>query len=222
MFERFTNRARLTIVQAQEESRALHHAFIGPEHLLLALSHQSQSLAYRVLSDLGITETRVGNQLALIAEPGQASPRGHIPFTPEAKKTLELSLREALQLGDSHIGTEHILLGLLRQDEGPAADALRELGLDLNTARTQVLRRQPGPAGGPRAAVATGEPDVALGEPVWTESGPAEVESLRRENVRLRALLRRHDIDPDEGTGPGEGSGPGEDPGPGGAGSSPA
>src|ERR1700744_4953832 len=201
LFERFTNRARLTIVQAQEESRAVHHAYIGPEHILLALSHQTQSLGYQLLSDLGITETQVGNQLALITQPGQASPSGPIPFTPEVKKKQELSLSAVVQLGDSHIGTEHVLLGPLRQGEGLAADALRELGLDLNTARTQVLRRQPGPASGPRVAVAPGEPDRARGEPVWTESGPPEIESLRRENVRLRALLRQHDIDPGEGSG---------------------
>jgi ATP-dependent Clp protease ATP-binding subunit ClpA len=210
MFERFTERARQTVVQAQQESRALNHGYIGPEHLLLALVHDSRGMAARALADMGITEDRVRDQLGLAVQPDRTSPSGHIPFTPKAKKSLELSLREALQLGDSYIGTEHILLGLIRQDEGPAAHALQELGADLDRTRDQVIRLHPEPS------VPDDQPDVpgeqpagqqrrtAVARPVTgePESLRAEVESLQEEIIRLRALLRRHDIDPDEDTGP--------------------
>jgi ATP-dependent Clp protease ATP-binding subunit ClpC len=198
MFEKFTDRARLVIVRAQEESRALNHDHVGPEHILLALMHESRGMAAHVLSAMGITEDRVRQQLDL--RPGQGSPSGHVPFTPQAKKTLELSLREALQLSDSYIGTEHLLLGLMRQDEIPAAQALRELGADLDTVRAEIIRLRPEMPTPVKVAKVLGEPD----EPVR-----AEVESLRDEISRLRALLRRHDIDPDEDRGPGGGGRPG-------------
>jgi ATP-dependent Clp protease ATP-binding subunit ClpA len=198
MFEKFTDRARRVIVGAQEESRALNHDHVGPEHILLALMHESRGMAAHVLSATGITEDRVRQQLDLRA--GQGSPSGHVPFTPQAKKTLELSLREALQLGDSHIGTEHLLLGLMRQDEVPAAQALRELGADLDTVRTEIIRLRPEMPTPVQVAKVLGEPD----EPVRSE-----VESLRDEISRLRALLRRHHIDPDEDRGPGGRGGPG-------------
>jgi ATP-dependent Clp protease ATP-binding subunit ClpC len=201
MFEKFTDKARLVIVRAQEESRALNHDHVGTEHILLALVHDSRGTAVHLLTDLGITEGRVREQLNLSVRDGQDSPSGHIPFTPQAKKTLELSLREALELGDSHIGTEHLLLGLIRQDEGPAAQALRELGADLDTARAEIIRLHPEMPTPVKVAKVLGEPD----EPVR-----AEVESLREEISRLRALLRRHQIDPDEGRGPGGGDGPDE------------
>jgi ATP-dependent Clp protease ATP-binding subunit ClpC len=191
MFEKFTDKARLVIVRAQEESRALNHDHVGTEHILLALVHDSRGTAVHVLTDLGISEARVREQLNLSSVPeGQDRPSGHIPFSPGAKKTLELSLREALQLGDSHIGTEHLLLGLIRQDEDPAAQALRELGADLDTARAEIIRLHPEMPTTVKVAKVLGEPD----EPVQ-----AEVESLREEISRLRALLRRHQIDPDEG-----------------------
>jgi ATP-dependent Clp protease ATP-binding subunit ClpA len=207
MFEKFTDKARLVIVRAQEESRALNHDHVGTEHILLALVHDSRGTAVHVLTDLGISEGRVREQLNLSVRDSQDSPSGHIPFTPRAKKTLELSLREALQLGDSYIGTEHLLLGLIRQDEGPAAQALRELGADLETARAEIIRLHPEMPTPVKVAKVLGEPD----EPVR-----AEVESLREEISRLRALLRRHQIDPDEDSGAGEGGRPGEGGGPGG------
>ena len=190
MFEKFTDRARRVIVQAQEESRALRCTYVGPEHILLALMRDDRGMAVRVLTDRGITEDRVRDQLGLTVQAGLVPPTGHIPFTPGAKKTLELSLREALQLGDSYIGTEHLLLGLIRQDEGPAAQALRELSVDLDTTRAEIIRLQPEMPTTVKVAKVLGEPD----EPVQ-----AEVESLREEISRLRALLRRHQIDPDEG-----------------------
>jgi ATP-dependent Clp protease ATP-binding subunit ClpA len=200
MFEKFTDRARLVIVQAQEESRALRYTYVGPEHILLALM-RGGGMAVQVLTDQGITEDRVRDQLGLTVQAGLVPPTGHIPFTPGAKKTLELSLREALQLGDSYIGTEHLLLGLIRQDEGPAAQALRELGVDLDTTRAEIIRLHPEMPTTVKVAKVLGEPD----EPVQ-----AEVASLREEISRLRALLRRHQIDPDEGGGPGEGGDPDE------------
>jgi ATP-dependent Clp protease ATP-binding subunit ClpA len=200
MFEKFTDRARLVIVQAQEESRALRYTYVGPEHILLALM-RGGGMAVHVLTDQGITEDRVRDQLGLTVQAGLVPPTGHIPFTPGAKKTLELSLREALQLGDSYIGTEHLLLGLIRQDEGPAAQALRELGVDLDTTRAEIIRLHPEMPTTVKVAKVLGEPD----EPVR-----AEVESLREEISRLRALLRRHQIDPGEGGGPDEGGRPGE------------
>jgi ATP-dependent Clp protease ATP-binding subunit ClpC len=195
MFEKFTDKARLVIVRAQEESRALRYTYVGTEHILLALMH-SRGTAVHVLTDQGITEDRVRDQLGLTVQAGLVPPTGHIPFTPRAKKALELSLREALQLGDSHIGTEHLLLGLIRQDEGPAARALRELGANLDTARAEIIRLHPEMPTTVQVAKVLGEPD----EPVR-----AEVESLREEIGRLRALLRRHHIDPDEDSGPREG-----------------
>jgi ATP-dependent Clp protease ATP-binding subunit ClpA len=200
MFEKFTDRARLVIVQAQEESRALRYTYVGPEHILLALM-RGGGMAVHVLTDQGITEDRVRDQLGLTVQAGLVPPTGHIPFTPGAKKTLELSLREALQLGDSYIGTEHLLLGLIRQDEGPAAQALRELGVDLDTTRAEIIRLHPEMPTTVKVAKVLGEPD----EPVQ-----AEVASLREEISRLRALLRRHQIDPGEGGGPDEGGRPGE------------
>jgi ATP-dependent Clp protease ATP-binding subunit ClpA len=199
MFERFTDRARRTIVQAQEESRALHHNHIGPEHILLALVHEGGGLGLRVLTDLGITEEKVRDQLGLTVNQELDPPPGHIPFTPLAKQTLELSLREALQLSDSHIGTEHILLGLIRQDEGAAASALQELGMDLDAARVRVIRLRPEVFSEVRVAQrarAGGEPD----EPgrAEAETMRAENEALRQEVGRLRALLQQHEVDPDE------------------------
>jgi ATP-dependent Clp protease ATP-binding subunit ClpC len=200
MFEKFTDRARLVIVRAQEESRTLNHDYVGTEHILLALM-LGRGPAVHVLTDMGISEDRVRDQLNLSVRDDQDPPSGHIPFTPRAKKALELSLREALQLGDSHIGTEHLLLGLIRQDEGPAARALRELGANLDTARAEIIRLHPEMPTTVQVAKVLGEPD----EPVR-----AEVESLREEIGRLRALLRRHHIDPDEDSGAGEGGSPRE------------
>ncbi|MBA3551749.1 MAG: ATP-dependent Clp protease ATP-binding subunit [Actinobacteria bacterium] len=140
MFERFTDRARRVVVLAQEEARMLNHNYIGTEHILLGLIHEGEGVAAKALESLGISLEAVRSQVEEIIGQGQAAPTGHIPFTPRAKKVLELSLREALQLGHNYIGTEHILLGLIREGEGVAAQVLQKLGADLNRVRQQVIQ----------------------------------------------------------------------------------
>ena len=166
MFERFTDRARRVVVLAQEEARMLNHNYIGTEHILLGLIHEGEGVAAKALESLGISLEAVRQQVEEIIGQGQQAPSGHIPFTPRAKKVLELSLREALQLGHNYIGTEHILLGLIREGEGVAAQVLVKLGADLNRVRQQVIQllsgyqggKEPANAGGP----AEGTPSTSL------------------------------------------------------------
>ncbi|MBC7373182.1 MAG: ATP-dependent Clp protease ATP-binding subunit [Frankiales bacterium] len=166
MFERFTDRARRVVVLAQEEARMLNHNYIGTEHILLGLIHEGEGVAAKALESLGISLEGVRNQVEEIIGQGQQAPSGHIPFTPRAKKVLELSLREALQLGHNYIGTEHILLGLIREGEGVAAQVLVKLGADLNRVRQQVIqllsgyqgKETAGASGGP----AEGTPSTSL------------------------------------------------------------
>src|SRR6059036_291212 len=165
MFERFTDRARRVVVLAQEEARMLNHNYIGTEHILLGLIHEGEGVAAKALESLGIALEGVRQQVEEIIGQGQQAPSGHIPFTPRAKKVLELSLREALQLGHNYIGTEHILLGLIREGEGVAAQVLVKLGADLNRVRQQVIQLLSGyqgkePAGG--AGPAEGTPSTSL------------------------------------------------------------
>jgi ATP-dependent Clp protease ATP-binding subunit ClpA len=140
MFERFTDRARRVVVLAQEEARMLNHNYIGTEHLLLGLIRESEGVAAKALESLGISLDAVRQQVEEIIGQGQQAPSGHIPFTKRAKKALELSLRESVQLGHDYIGTEHILLGLLREGDGVAAQMLVKLGADLNRVRQQVIQ----------------------------------------------------------------------------------
>jgi ATP-dependent Clp protease ATP-binding subunit ClpC len=155
MFERFTDRARRVVVLAQEEARMLNHNYIGSEHILLGLIREGEGVAAKALESLGISQAAVRQQVEEITGQGQQAPSGHIPFTPRAKKVLELALREALQLGHNYIGTEHILLGLIREGEGVAAQVLVKLGADLNRVRQQVIQLLHGDQGkGPAAAVA--------------------------------------------------------------------
>src|SRR3989475_732486 len=140
MFERFTDRARRVVVLAQEEARMLNHNYIGTEHILLGLIHEGEGVAAKALESLGISLEAVRQQVEEIIGQGQTPPTGHIPFTPRARKVLELALREALQLGHNYIGTEHILLGLIREGEGVAAQVLVKLGADLNKVRQQVIQ----------------------------------------------------------------------------------
>jgi ATP-dependent Clp protease ATP-binding subunit ClpC len=158
MFERFTDRARRVVVLAQEEARMLNHNYIGTEHILLGLIHEGEGVAAKALESLGISLEAVRQQVEEIIGQGQQAPSGHIPFTPRAKKVLELSLREALQLGHNYIGTEHILLGLIREGEGVAAQVLVKLGADLNRVRQQVIQLLSGYSGGGKEAAAAGGP----------------------------------------------------------------
>jgi ATP-dependent Clp protease ATP-binding subunit ClpC len=147
MFERFTDRARRVVVLAQEEARLLNHNYIGTEHILLGLIHEGEGVAAKALESLSISLEAVRSQVEDIIGQGGSSPSGHIPFTPRAKKVLELSLREALQLGHNYIGTEHILLGLIREGEGVAAQVLVKLGADLSRVRQQVIQLLSGYSG---------------------------------------------------------------------------
>ena len=164
MFERFTDRARRVVVLAQEEARMLNHNYIGTEHILLGLIHEGEGVASKALESLGVSLESVREQVQEIIGQGQQAPTGHIPFTPRAKKVLELSLREALQLGHNYIGTEHILLGLIREGEGVAAQVLVKLGADLSRVRQQVIQLISGYQGGKEGAAAG----------VGGQSGPAE------------------------------------------------
>ena len=157
MFERFTDRARRVVVLAQEEAKMLNHNYIGTEHILLGLIHEGEGVAAKALESLGISLDAVREQVQDIIGQGQQQPTGHIPFTPRAKKVLELSLREALQLGHSYIGTEHILLGLIREGEGVAAQVLVKLGADLNRVRQQVIQLLSGYQGKEQVAVGGNE-----------------------------------------------------------------
>ena len=139
MFERFTDRARRVVVLAQEEARQLQHNYIGTEHILLALIGEGDGVAFRILDRLGMTIDGTREEVKAMVGVGSGAPSGHIPFTPRAKKTLELSLREALQLQHNYIGTEHILLGVIREGEGIGAQIMKQHAADLATIRTEVL-----------------------------------------------------------------------------------
>jgi Clp amino terminal domain, pathogenicity island component len=149
MFERFTDRARRVVVLAQEEARFLNHDYIGTEHLLLGLVHEGEGVAAQAMESLDISLEAVRAEVEKTVGRGKRPPGGHIPFTPRAKKVLELSLREALDLGHNYIGTEHILLGLIREGQGVAAQVLVELGADLDRARQQVIQLLSGHVAGP-------------------------------------------------------------------------
>ena len=161
MFERFTDRARRVVVLAQEEARMLNHNYIGTEHILLGLIHEGEGVAAKALESLGISLEAVRQQVEEIIGQGQQAPSGHIPFTPRAKKVLELSLREALQLGHNYIGTEHILLGLIREGDGVAAQVLVKLGADLNRVRQQVIQLLHGYQGKEPTSAASGSTEAA-------------------------------------------------------------
>ena len=140
MFERFTDQARQAVVLAQEEARMLSHDYIGTEHILLGLLHEGNGVAAQALRRLGVTEDAARQQVEATVGRGQRPSRaGHIPFTPEAKNALQLSLRAALQLGDNYIDTGHLLLGLTREKEAPAAQVLGHLGADLVKVHQQVI-----------------------------------------------------------------------------------
>ena len=190
MFERFTDRARRVVVLAQEEARLLNHSYIGTEHILLGLIHEGEGVAAKALESLNISLEAVRAQVEEIIGQGGSSPSGHIPFTPRAKKVLELSLREALQLGHNYIGTEHILLGLIREGEGVAAQVLVKLGADLSRVRQQVIQLLSGYQG--PAGKGEGQPAGAKEEP--QEKGGSQI--LDQFGRNLTQLARDNKLDP--------------------------
>ena len=197
MFERFTDRARRVVVLAQEEARLLNHNYIGTEHILLGLIHEGEGVAAKALESLGISLEAVRSQVEEIIGQGGQSPSGHIPFTPRAKKVLELSLREALQLGHNYIGTEHILLGLIREGEGVAAQVLVKLGADLSRVRQQVIQllsgyQGPGAAKSRRAArVRASQGEPAQGGSLVLDQFGRNLTQLAREK-KLDPVIGRH------------------------------
>ncbi len=192
MFERFTDRARRVVVLAQEEARGLNHNYIGTEHILLGLIHEGEGVASKALESLGISLEAVREQVQEIIGQGQQAPTGHIPFTPRAKKVLELSLREALQLGHNYIGTEHILLGLIREGEGVAAQVLVKLGADLSRVRQQVIQLISGYQGGKEGAAA-GAGASAGGAAEGTPAGSLVLDQFGR---NLTQAAREGKLDP--------------------------
>src|SRR5438093_1665364 len=190
MFERFTDRARRVVVLAQEEARMLNHNYIGTEHILLGLIHEGEGVAAKALESLNISLEAVRSQVEEIIGQGQAAPTGHIPFTPRAKKVLELSLREALQLGHNYIGTEHILLGLIREGEGVAAQVLQKLGADLSRVRQQVIQLLSGYAGSKEPG---GQGATAGGGGETQPSGSLVLDQFGR---NLTQLAREKKLDP--------------------------
>ena len=236
MFERFTDQSRRAVVLAQDEARFFNHNYIGTEHLLAGLRRENRGVAARTLESAGITMDAVRAEIEKLVGRGDQAPSGHIPFTPRAKKCLELSLREALNLGHNHIGTGHLLLGLISKDDCEAVQVLGGLGADLGQLRAQAIEEiedDPEDRGGfspprPQRAEVPNAVQTLLDTiderlsaierqlGIAGDSGSADTGSeadrlqadrLQAEVGRLRALLREHDIDPgDPGGDPGDAS----------------
>ena len=196
MFESFTERARQVVVLAQEEARILKHNYIGTEHILLGLLREEEGLAARVLESLDITVERVRAQVVRIVGSGEEVTSGQIPFTPRAKKVLELALREALSLGHNYIGTEHILLGLVRENEGVAARILLDFDADSEKIRNEVIRMLSGPGGRARASRARARASRArarsprscsTSSAATSPSSPPRASSTRSSGARTRS-----------------------------------
>ncbi len=196
MFEGFTDRARRVVVLAQEEARMLNHNYIGTEHILLGLVHEGEGVASKALESMHISLEAAFQKVEEIIGRGQARPTGHIPFTPRAKKVLELSLRESLQLDHSFIGTEHILLGLIREGEGVGAQVLRELGADLNRVRQTMIQLLSGYTGSVGEGVLAGSEQAGGWHPA-PRGGPRCPSCGRplEGELRYRKLIATH---PDE------------------------
>jgi ATP-dependent Clp protease ATP-binding subunit ClpC len=197
MFERFTDRARRVLVLAQEEARLLNHNFIGTEHILLGLIHEGEGVAAKALESLGISLEAVREKVEETIGPAGSSTTGSPPFTPRAKKVLELSLREALQLGHNYIGTEHMLLGLVREGEGVAAQVLVSLGADLSRVRQQVIQLLSGYAGGKEGAATgtgSGGQETPSGSPVLDQFG-RNLTTLAREKKLDPVIGRDREIE---------------------------
>ncbi|MCP3999042.1 MAG: ATP-dependent Clp protease ATP-binding subunit [bacterium] len=196
MFERFTDRARRVVVLAQEEARLLNHNYIGTEHILLGLIHEGEGVAARGLESLGISLESVRSQVVEIIGQGSQAPSGHIPFTPRAKKVLELSLREALQLGHNYIGTEHILLGLIREGEGVAAQVLQKLGAELHKVRQTVIQLLSGVQGEEGASSQSSHPGGSGRSSKGGEASPGGSTVLDQFGRNLTQQARDHKLDP--------------------------
>jgi ATP-dependent Clp protease ATP-binding subunit ClpC len=198
LFERFTDRARRVLVLAQEEARLLNHNFIGTEHILLGLIHEGEGVAAKALESLGISLEAVREKVEETIGPAGSSTTGSPPFTPRAKKVLELSLREALQLGHNYIGTEHMLLGLVREGEGVAAQVLVSLGADLSRVRQQVIQLlsgyQAGKEGAPAGAGGTSGQEAPSGSPVLDQFG-RNLTQLARERKLDPVIGREREIE---------------------------
>jgi ATP-dependent Clp protease ATP-binding subunit ClpA len=220
MFERFTDRARRVVVHAQQEARDLSHNYIGTEHLLLGLLREQESVAARALAELEIGLDAVRDQVIEMIGRGKQAPSGHIPFTPRAKKVLEYSLRESLQLSHNYIGTEHILLGLVREGEGVAAQVLVKLGGTLSRVRDKVIELVPAGTG----TAESHEFSAELRRAGASFQFQAVLRRLETIDERLRAIERHLSLGgeagptagPGERTPPGGGHGPGSGQGPGG------
>ncbi len=207
MFERFTERARQVVVLAQDEARALKHNYIGTEHILLGLLREEEGLAARVLDQLDITVEDVRANVARIVGQGEEVTTGQIPFTPRAKKVLELALREALSLGHNYIGTEHILLGLVRENEGVAARILLDFDADAEKIRNEIIRMLSGPgrrtgqssAPGSRGRGRRergGQEELQAPRPVRAQPDEARVRGPARPGRRPAERDRADDADP--------------------------
>ena len=196
MFERFTDRARRVVVLAQEEARLLNHSYIGTEHILLGLIHEGEGVAAKSLEALGINLESVRSQVEEMIGQSGTSPSGHIPFTPRAKKVLELSLREALQLGHTYIGTEHILLGLIREGEGVAAQVLVKLGADLSRVRQQVIQLLSGPHGGSKGESPSSSSGSSAGASTKEEGDKGGSQILDQFGRNLTQAAREQKLDP--------------------------
>ena len=191
MFERFTDRARRVVVLAQEEARLLNHNYIGTEHILLGLIHESEGIAARALTALDISLEAVRGEVTEIVGRGAEQPSGHIPFTPRAKKVLELSLREALGLGHNYIGTEHILLGLIREGQGVAAQVLVKLGASHDRVRQAVIQLLAGFAGGQAEQVAGMSSQISQQQAMaMVAGGPGVYQDEPAELVRVVPVAR--------------------------------
>ena len=221
MFERFTDPARRVVVLAQEEARMLGHGYIGTEHLLLGLVHEGEGTAAQVLEAAGVTLDRARVAVEELVDSGGHQRSGHIPFTPRAKTALELSLREAIQLKDKHIGTEHLLLGVLQEGGGVAIQVIERLGgepPELRSKITALVTETRSPSSRARAAAAGNPAEGSRGSAVAAladenirlraevEGLNAAVDSLQGEVRRLRETLRRHGVDPTGGVDPEGGS----------------
>lgn len=195
MFDRFTDRARRVIVLAQDEARMLNHNYIGTEHLLLGLIHEGEGVAAKALESMGISLEAVREQVEEIIGQGQQAPTGHIPFTPRAKKVLEFSMREALQINHPYIGTEHILLGLIREGEGVAAQVLIKLGADLNRVRNTVLQLLSGYQGKETASAGAPEASASASAATILDQFGRNLTQAARENKLDPVIGREKEIE---------------------------